>query len=196
MPRRPQRKTALTFQPLGPDRFADLERLFGPRGACGGCWCMWFRVPAAAYRAGRGERNRLALRAYVEAGHVPGVLAYDGDAPVGWVAVEPRAAYPRLARSRVLAPVDDTPAWSITCFFVARSHRGRGLTRALVEAAAAHARARGARLVEGYPVEQRQRTSDAFLYHGPASAFVGARFREVARRSPSRPIYRRSLRPR
>lgn len=130
----------------------------------------------------------------MKAGHVAGLLAYDGGAPVGWVAIEPRAAYPRLARSRTLAPVDDAPVWSITCFFVARSHRGRGLTRALVEAAVRHARAQGARIVEAYPVDLRRDVADAWVYTGAASTFRALGFAEVARRSATRPVVRKALR--
>ncbi|WP_242339399.1 MULTISPECIES: GNAT family N-acetyltransferase [Anaeromyxobacter] len=190
-PRPPAAK--LEIHPATPARFADLERLFGPRGACAGCWCMWWRVPRAEFEAGKGEGNRRALAAYVAAGHVAGLLAYDGAVPVGWVAVEPRAAYPRLARSRNLAPVDARPVWSITCFFVARSHRRRGVTRALVEAAAAHARAHGAPAIEAYPVDSSARLGDAFLYTGAASTFEALGFEEVARRSPTRPVVRLEL---
>jgi GNAT superfamily N-acetyltransferase len=184
---------AVAVHPLTPDRWGDLEHLFGPRGACAGCWCMWWRLPRREWVAAKGEGNRAAFGAYVRGAHVPGLLAYDGDEPVGWVAVEPRAAYPRLAGSRTLAPVDDAPVWSITCFYVARSHRGRGLTRALIDAAAAHARAAGATVIEAYPVELSKRTGDAFVYTGAASTFVAAGFEEVARRSPTRPIFRKPL---
>jgi GNAT superfamily N-acetyltransferase len=183
----------LSFHPLTPDRWPDLEALFGPRGACGGCWCMWWRIPRSAWKAGKGEGNRRALEGYVRGGAVPGILAYDGERPVGWVAIEPRAAYPGLDRSRNLAPVDDRPVWSLTCFFVARSHRGRGVTRALVDAALAHAREAGATLVEAYPVDYAKETGDAFLYTGVASTFRALGFEEVARRSPTRPVVRREV---
>lgn len=194
MARRAARPGApLEIHPLTRARFGELERLFGPRGACAGCWCMWWRLPRAAWEKGKGEGNRRALEAYVAAGNVAGLLAYDGGAPVGWVAVEPRAAYPRLARARTLAPVDDRPVWSITCFFVARSHRRRGVTRALVEAAAAHARVHGAPALEAYPVDARARLGDAFLYTGAASTFEALGFEEVARRSAARPVMRLEL---
>jgi GNAT superfamily N-acetyltransferase len=154
---------------------------------------MWWRLSRADFDAGKAEGNRRGLERYVGSGRVPGLLAYDGGEPVGWVAVEPRAAFPRLARSRTLAPVDDAPVWSITCFFVARRHRGRGVTRALVEAAARHARACGARIVEAYPVDLAKRTADAFVYHGAASTFRALGFEEAARRSPTRPILRRAV---
>ncbi len=138
--------------------------------------------------------NRRRQERYVKAGHVAGLLAYDGDAPVGWIAIEPREAYPRLARSPTLAPVDDRPVWSITCFFVARSHRGKGLTRALIEAAVRHARSRGGRIVEAYPVDPSGDVANASMYHGAASTFRALGFEEVARRSRTRPIMRLALR--
>ena len=114
--------------------------------------------------------------------------------PVGWCAVSPRASFPRLGRSRILEPVDEKPVWSIVCLFVRRSHRGRGIASALLEAACAHARSRGATLIEGYAVEPKKaRMPDAFAYHGPKAAFDAAGFTEVARRSPTRPIMRRQL---
>lgn len=187
------RAPKLSIHPLTPGRWPDLEKLFGPRGACAGCWCMWWRLPRAAFTAGKGEGNRRGLQRYVGGGRVPGLLAYERGEPVGWVAIEPRQAYPRLGRSRTLAPVDDLPVWSLTCFFVARAHRGKGMTRALIDAAVRHARARGARAVEAYPVALRKETGDAFVYTGAASTFLDLGFEEVARRSPSRPIVRRVL---
>jgi GNAT superfamily N-acetyltransferase len=131
----------------------------------------------------------------VTGGHVPGVLAYAGREPVGWCAIAPRAQYPGLGRSRILKPVDDRPVWSITCLFVARSWRGRGVSTRLLEAAARLARRRGARIVEGYPTEAGpRRTADAFVFTGLASAFERAGFVEVLRRSRTRPIMRREVR--
>jgi GNAT superfamily N-acetyltransferase len=181
----------LGFHPLTPDRWPDLEALFGERGACGGCWCMYWRLPRPEFNAQKGAGNRQAFQRLVGSGRMPGILAYDGDVPVGWCAVEPREEYPRLARSRVLAPVDDTPVWSITCLFVRRDYRRRGVSVALLRAAVAHVKRQGGRVVEGYPVEPSGgHTADAFAYTGLASAFQQAGFAEVARGSPGRPIMR------
>jgi GNAT superfamily N-acetyltransferase len=178
-------------RPLTPDRWGDLERLFGPRGACGGCWCMWWRLTRSEFEKRKGAQNKRAMKRIVVSGEVPGLLAYADGEPVGWCAIGPRASYPVLQRSRVLKPVDDQPVWSITCFFVARPYRGQGVSAALVKAAVAHARKNGARTIEGYPVEPKAgRIPDAFAYVGVPSTFRRAGFVEVLRRSPTRPIMR------
>jgi len=186
--------SAFTFQPLTPDRFADLEALFGPKGACAGCWCMFWRLTRPEWTKGQGDGNRRALRKMVRAGVETGILAYAGDRPVGWCAVAPRGELSSLERSRILKPVDDRPVWSITCFFVSREFRRRGLTTKLMKAAAAHARDRGAKILEGYPVEPKKGSMpDVFAYTGLASAFLKAGFVEVLRRSETRPIMRLAL---
>jgi GNAT superfamily N-acetyltransferase len=127
----------------------------------------------------------------------PGLLAYLDGEPAGWISIEPREAFSKLARSRILAPVDDKPVWSIVCFFVSKACRGRGLSVALIEGAVAHARKHGARIIEGYPVEPKKRPMPpVFAFTGLASAYRKAGFKEVARRSATRPIMRRNVRPR
>lgn len=188
-------ETEFTFAPLTPERWTDLESLFGPQGACGGCWCMWWRIPRAEYDRQRGEGNRQALRSVVESGVVPGLLAYAGGQAVGWCALQPRADYPALARSRVLKAVDEAPVWSVTCFYVAKGFRRKGLTVRLLNAAAEYARAQGAAILEGYPKDPPAGASqpDAFVFTGLMGAFLQAGFTEAARRSPTRPIMRKTL---
>ena len=186
----------LRFVPATPSRWPDLVELFGSRGACGGCWCMWWRLGRSDFNRERGPGNRRALRRLVASGHPPGLLAYRGERAVGWCAVAPREAYPALDRSRILAKVDDQPVWSVSCLFVAKPFRRHGISVSLLKAAVQHAERGGARLVEGYPVEPRpgQRMPDAFAWTGTASAFEKAGFEEVARRSPTRPIMRSATR--
>jgi len=183
------------FHAVTPARWPDLEKLFGPRGACAGCWCQYPRRTAAEFNNDKGDGNRRELKRLVGAGGPVGVLAYAGGEAVGWCAVAPRADYVRLAGSKILAPVDDRPVWAIPCQFVARAHRGRGLTVALILAAARFAHSRGAAVVEGYPVDTKgAKQPAAFVWWGVARAFEQAGFREVARRSASRPIMRLELR--
>lgn len=187
--------SGIKFRPATPSRWKDLETLFGERGACGGCWCMFWRLPRKEWSAGKGVRNRRALARLVAAGARPGILAYDGREAVGWCAVAPRPVYVALARSRVLKAVDDAEVWSISCLFVRRSHRRRGISARLIAAASEWAGKQGARIVEGYPIEPTmEKTPDAFVWLGVPSAYRRAGFREVARRSPKRPIMRRILR--
>ncbi len=184
-------RPVVEFRPLTPGRFGDLEALFGARGACGGCWCMWWRLARAEFNRQKGDGNRRSMRRIVDSGEVPGILAYAGGAPVGWCCIGPRERFSALERSRVLARVDDRPVWSIVCFFVARPWRRRGITVRLIEAAVKHARRRGARVVEGYPVVPRKgEMPAAFAFMGLPSAFEKAGFREVLRRSEIRPIVR------
>src|SRR5947199_2589308 len=103
---------AIRYQPLTPAQWADFEQLFGTRGACGGCWCMTWRLPRGEFEAGKGDGNRRAMQARVRAGRVPGVIGYLEGEPVAWCSVEPREQFVSLGRSRVLAPVDDQPVWS------------------------------------------------------------------------------------
>jgi len=153
---------------------------------------MFWKLPRAEWEAGRTGGNQRAMQRAAQRRIPPGLLAYDGDEPVGWCAVEPRANYARLntGRSKVLAPVDDQPVWSVTCFFVARTHRRRGVTVELLKAAVRHARKHGGRIVEGYPIDSPKPQADTFAYTGLKAAFDQAGFHEVARRSPTRPVMR------
>jgi GNAT superfamily N-acetyltransferase len=182
---------ALSFHPLNPDRFTDFEQLFGPRGACGGCWCMFWKLSAGDFERLRGDGTHQMQKSLVEQGVIPGMLAYDGKTPVGWIAVEPRSEYSRLARSRVLKPVDDAEVWSITCFFTARPYRRKGVTVALLRAAVEYVASKGGKIIEGYPVEPKGSNAPApFVYTGLPGGFLAAGFKEVARFSPVRPIFR------
>ena len=182
----------LKLSPASGSRWADLEALFGERGACGGCWCMFWRVPRKQFDAGKGARNKSALKKIVTRGDTPpGVLAYVGNEPVGWCAVAPREHYVGLASSRILKPVDDKPVWSVSCLFVTKLHRRKGVSAKLLHAAVELAGAHGAKIVEGYPVEPgMEKMPDPFLWHGVPSAFKAAGFKEVVRRSQTRPIMR------
>jgi GNAT superfamily N-acetyltransferase len=184
-------KMKLEFLPLSPKRWQDFETLFGPKGACGGCWCLFWKKPRKQFHADAYDRNRLDQKLLVEKGSVPGIIAYINGDPVGWCAVEPRENYPALERSRILKPVDDERVWSVTCFFVSRKFRRQGITVALLKEVVNYVSSKGGRIIEGYPVEVTGgKSADAFIYTGTASAYIQAGFVEVARRSPTRPIFR------
>jgi len=181
----------LEMRPLSAERWADLERLFGERGACGGCWCMWWRMKRSEFEKNKGAGNKKRFKKIVASSETPGLIAYARGEPVAWCAIAPREAYPILENSRVLKRIDDQPVWSVTCFFVSRPYRRQGVTAQLLEAAVKYARRKGARIVEGYPVAPRKgRMPDAFAWTGLVGAFRSAGFVEAARRSKTRPIMR------
>jgi GNAT superfamily N-acetyltransferase len=190
----PRPLTDITFHPLTQQNWSDLEVLFGPRGASGGCWCMWWKLRRSDYEKKKGAGNKRAFRQIVASGAPTGALAYLGGQTVGWCAVAPREAYPVLENSRALRRVDTQPVWSVTCFYIPRPWRRSGLTPQLLEAAFTFAGKQGAKIVEGYPVDPRSGTTpDPFAWTGLVSAFRQAGFKEVARRSPGRPIMRRMV---
>jgi GNAT superfamily N-acetyltransferase len=183
---------ALTVRSLTPELWPALEDLFGSAGASNGCWCMYWRI-GAAYRERPRGRNKAALRALARRGPPPGLLAFDGDLAVGWCQLTPRTDLPWLESSRRTARVDDVPVWSLSCFYVRRSHRRRGVSSALIAAALRAAREGNAPALEAYPVDTAAPNSTSNLFTGTASSFRRAGFKTVARRSAARPVMRHDL---
>ena len=180
----------LSFHPLTQKLWRDFELLFGKNGACDGCWCMYWKLRGKNFQENTGDAARQMQKALVDSKIVPGLLAYSEGYPVGWIAVQPRIAYPRLAHSRTLKPIDNQEVWSITCFFVEKKHRHKGITVELLKAAVEYVKSQGGKIVEGYPVEVYKNQPDVFMYTGIASTFTQAGFNESVRNSPLRPIFR------
>lgn len=138
----------LKFHPVTPTRWKDLENLFGERGACGGCWCMWWRLSRSQFNKQKGKGNRKAMKKIVDSGEIPGILAYANGKPIGWCSVAPREGFPVLERSRILKRVDEKPVWSVVCFFVAKPFRRNGVTVKLLKAAVEYAKKHKAKISE------------------------------------------------
>ena len=190
----------LEIVPLTTERFADLAVLFEEGGDPRWCWCTYFRVRGRDWTNSTAATNRAELESRAADDPPAGLVAYAGDRAVGWVSLGPRESYERIVASRVLAPVDARPAWSIVCFVVSRTARGRGVARALLDAAIEHATAHGATLLEAYPLDtEGGRVPSAHVYRGTLRMFRAAGFTEVARRranatAPERPIVRLEIR--
>ncbi len=189
----------LTIVPLTEDRFDDLRELFAT-GDPRWCWCMYFRARGQSWANASSRDNRASLRRLAAGdGEAPGLVAYQDTTVVGWVSLGPREDYERLAFSTLLRPVDDRPVWSIVCFVVGRHHRRRGVAHALLTAAIDHARARGAKTLESYPLhESRGRISSSDAYVGTQRMFERAGFEVVELRqwkaqTAPRPIMRLEL---
>ena len=184
-------KIRLVFKELTKETWKDFTTLFGERGACGGCWCMSWRLKKSIFDSQKGERNKQAMKALVDKNTSIGVIAYDGKNPIGWCAVAPREDFPRLENSKVLAPIDDKPVWSIVCFFINKEYRKQGLSSEIIKGAVEFCKKGKAKIVEGYPVKPyTENMPPAFAWTGFPNAFIKAGFTEVERRSKSRPIMR------
>ena len=183
----------IEVHPLTTERWNDFATLMGPRGGADGCWCMLWRSPARAYREMRGDENRDTMKSLVS-GRPTGLIAYQEGRPSGWISIGPRSDFVRMKGSRIVAPVDDLPVWSVTCFFVAKHARRQGVPVALLDHACVYAKSQGADMVEGYPVDPMGETYvSAFAWTGYMTVFERCGFVEVARRSQKRPIMRRML---
>lgn len=179
--------------PVTPDRWDDLEHLFGPQGAFMGCWCAYWRLRHKEFGETSAADHRCVLRERVESGDPPGLLAYREEESVAWVSVEPRERFEAFEHARVYKPVDDTPVWTVTCFYLREDVRGEGLTTHLLEAVKAHVAASGGTAVEGYPEDPGDVDTGSTGtpgYMGLVPAFEHAGFREVGRLSNGRPVYR------
>jgi GNAT superfamily N-acetyltransferase len=169
----------------------DFEKLFGPKGAYSGCWCMWWRITRREFEKGQGEENRKAMKNLVDSGKVTGILAYFEGKPVGWCSVAPREDYPSLERSRVMKRLDNKPVWSIVCFFIDKSYRGKGLSEYMIRGAVAYVKKQSGKIVEAYPTRVRdKKLPPVSSYLGIPKIFERAGFKECARPSESRIILR------
>jgi GNAT superfamily N-acetyltransferase len=178
-----------SYKPLSPENWNDFETLFGKNGACGGCWCMWWKLPRKDFALTKGDKNKDLMKESVIK-NSPGILLYDDDVAAGWCAVEPREQYPQLERSRSLKRIDDKPVWSVTCFFIAKAFRRKGYSMQLLKYAKKYVAGQGGKLLEGYPNDIGKESPPPFIYTGTLNAFLKAGFIEVARPSRTKVIVR------
>jgi GNAT superfamily N-acetyltransferase len=181
-------------RPLEPGDWPLIVKLFGDHGACGGCWCMWPRVPQGGktWDEAKGPKNRDRFRRLVQAGKVHGVLAFCDGEPIGWCSFGPRETFPRLKGVRALQHDWSKGTWSVVCFYIPSRWRGRGVATRLLEAATARAFALGARVIEGYPVVPKkspEQVPAAFAWTGIPALFEKAAYSALPRPEASRPIF-------
>jgi len=188
-----------SIKPLTPDLWPAFEDLFGKQGACYGCWCTHFRLPPAVRRENDRARNKDFIKARVEAGPPPGLLAFEDAVATGWMQIGPRADVPEWNNAgRVSAPLDegdaaDVSVWAISCFFIRTRARGKGLSHRLVEAGIGFARDYGARALEACPMDLSKDSRSVGLFVGSTRVFEKAGFSVAASRKPGRPLMRLAL---
>lgn len=182
----------ISFEPLSSSNWGAFVQLFGEKGACGNCWCMYYRLSKADYNEGKHNgRNRDALKELVMQGRPTGILGFYEEQPIGWCAFAPREDYIKLERSRVHKRIDQLAVWSITCFFVDKSFRRHGVSVALLKGVISYAREKGIKVIEAYPaIPTKEPLPDSFVWVGLYSAFEKAGFKIVDRTSPNRPMVR------
>jgi len=186
----------ITTKELRPDLWPVLESLFGPRGACGGCWCQAWRIEKGERWAEiQGATAKARLRKGVLHGTVHGILAFVGREPVGWCTFGPRDSFPRLNRAPSLRCDDSSRVWSIPCFYVARGFRGRGIATALLDHAIRAMRRRGVKTAEAYPSkpDKAGQYIAAFAWTGTRSLFRKAGFTVVGNPRGSKQRVRKAL---
>jgi GNAT superfamily N-acetyltransferase len=186
----------IEVHPATAERWKDIETLFGPKGAYAGCWCMFWRLERADFQKMKGEGNKAVLKDMVDRNKVAGLLAYRDGQPIGWCSIGPRNEFAALEKSRILKRIDDTPVWSIVCFFVAKPFRKTGVMSQLIRGAVRYAIEQGAQIVEGYPIDMQShklagQTLNGYSgYMGIASVFREAGFEQVGEASETQLIMR------
>lgn len=184
-------KSKYSFYPVTKENWKDFENLFGEKGACAGCWCMYWRLRRKDYDSLRGNGTKKKMKELINKGRIPGILAYNNKQPIGWCSVASREDFLVLDNSRVLKRIDEKPVWSIVCFYINKNYRKKGITIELINAVKKYVKDNKGTIIEGYPVEVKTgKTADVFAWTGLASAFRKAGFKEVERRSETRPIMR------
>ncbi|MBN2399283.1 MAG: GNAT family N-acetyltransferase [Candidatus Aminicenantes bacterium] len=182
----------LTVEPLGRKNWTDFVHLFGSRGACGNCWCMYPRLKNQEFEQGKkNQGNKKAMKKIVWAGKPAGLLGFFEGRAIAWCAFAPRQDFSRLERSRIHKRIDDLPVWSIPCLFIARDFRKKGVSNLLLRAVTKYAREKKIKILEAYPLDPaRGKLPDAFAWHGLVRSFAAAGFVVVDRTSKNRPMVR------
>ena len=192
--------TGFRFKEVSPGDWDDFQRLFGDNGACGGCWCQSWRIPQGGklWDQTKGAKARRMMKKLFETGQITGLLAYDGDRPVGWCSFGPRTDFPRTERMKAYRRDDIDEVWSINCFFLDKAYRRRGLSRQMLGAALKFMKKKRVKIAEAYPVpltQAGQPLPAAFAYTGPLKIFIDEGFEIIQQVSHSRPLVRKALRP-
>ena len=184
----------LEFEQLTSSNWEEFELLMGEKGGCGNCWCMYFRLPYKTFQQNKPDGNKKMMKQLVNKGMPQGLIASINNEPVGWIAMAPREDYIRIENSRVFKRIDDKPVWSITCFFVKKEHRHKGLSQQLIKGAVDHAKKKKIKILEAYPaIPYAEKVPHPFLWVGVLSSFINNGFEIVRQNSKSRAMVRIEL---
>lgn len=185
---------ALSFQELTGRNWKQYEELMGEKGGCGNCWCMYFRIPSKDFQENKPHGNKKLMKQLVDKNKPVGLMAFSNKEPVGWLALAPREDYMKIENSRVFKRVDEKPVWSITCFFIKKEYRHKGLSQQLIKGAVDFAKRKKIKILEAYPaIPYAERVPHPFLWVGVLSSFLKNGFTIVKQNSRSRAMVRLEL---
>jgi GNAT superfamily N-acetyltransferase len=182
----------LVIEPLNKSNWNKFVELFGDKGACGNCWCMFFRLNKGDFEEGKvNDGNKNAMKALVWAGKPAGLLAFYDEIPVAWCALAPREDFLKLEKSRVHKRIDDCNVWSLPCTFIDKRFRRQGVSVELLKGVIEYAKEKGIKVLEAYPtIPTQEKLPDAFAWIGLYKSFERAGFKIVDRTSKHRPMVR------
>ena len=184
--------SALRIEPLNKNNWGSFLQLFGPKGACGNCWCMYFRLSKTDFEEGKlNDENKNAMKKLVWNNQPTGVIAFYEDLPIAWCAFAPREDFSKLEKSRVHKRIDDRKVWSVPCTFIAKDFRRKGVSVALLKGLIQYATENGIKIIEAYPtIPTQEKLPDSFAWIGLYKSFERADFEIVDRTSKHRPMVR------
>ena len=184
----------LKFESLTAANWKKFETLMGEKGGCGNCWCMFFRLPYSHFQENKPDGNKKMMKQLVNKGKPQGLIASINDEPIGWIAMAPREDYLKLENARTFKRIDDKPVWSITCFFIKKEFRHKGVSQQLIKGAIDFAKKKKIKTLEAYPaIPYSEKVPHAFLWVGVLSSFIRNGFTIVQQNSKSRAMVRIDL---
>jgi GNAT superfamily N-acetyltransferase len=181
-----------TVEPLTKANWNQFLQLFGTNGACGNCWCMYYRLSKADYNEGKADDgNKNAIKEIVWKGKPAGILGFYEGQPVAWCAFAPREDFIKLEKSRIHKRIDDKAVWSIPCFFIDKNYRKQGVSVELLKGVIEYAGKNGIKIIEAYPtIPTQEKYPDSFVWTGLFKSFERAGFEIADATSKNRPMVR------
>jgi len=182
----------LTFEPLTQANWSKFVQLFGEKGACGSCWCMYYRLKKVDFEEGKADGgNKEGMKKLVAENKPTGILGFYEEQAIAWCAFAPREDYLKLENSRIHKRIDNNPVWSIPCFFIDKKFRHNGISVELLKGVIRYAKEKGIKIIEAYPtIPTTEILPDSFAWIGLYKSFERAGFEIVDRTSKNRPMVR------
>jgi GNAT superfamily N-acetyltransferase len=182
----------LTFEPLTKTNWSKFVQLFGKKGACGNCWCMYYRLNKTDFMEGKiNEGNKDAMQSLVLENKPTGILGFYDGQPIAWCAFAPREDFIKLKKSRVHKRIDNKPVWSIPCFFIDKNFRRQGVSVEILKGLMKYAKENHISIIEAYPtIPTKESLPDSFAWIGLYKSFERAGFKIVDQTSKNRPMVR------